>query len=186
MFGAKKHWTILWPDPLTKWSPTLLLASVPWTPAQRAWVAPFQQATAMRIVFNDVSSFSNCAHYNPTTKPTAASKGVQNTKPHCSLHKVTSGTTATQFTHGTGAMPYSHCQNNTASKHLGLPIHWPMPSTGAFWTWDDRICLSLHEAVHSQRGTQPCGPGSGIWPITQASPILMRSMLQRSLGPLLF
>ncbi len=94
--------------------------------------------------------FSQCTQGNPTTAgTTATSKGVQDIKPYCLLHKVLSCTTATQFSCGTGAIPYSDFQNNTASKHLVHPIFRPMPSLGAVWTWDDRICLSLRKAFHS-------------------------------------
>ncbi len=40
----------------TTWFPPPLPVSMPWTPAQRAWVAPFQQVTPMCLVFDDVGS----------------------------------------------------------------------------------------------------------------------------------
>jgi hypothetical protein len=115
----------------TTWSPPPLTASVPRTPAQCTLVAPFQQATPMRLVLDDVAS-PKWAQYNPTTKPTTTSKGVCNTKLYCSLHKVTSCTTAPQFFDDIGTILYPCCQNNTVPTHLGLPICWPIPSTAAF------------------------------------------------------
>jgi hypothetical protein len=48
------------------------------------------------------------AQKNPTAASNAAtSKGVQVTKTYCPSKKVMSGTTATQFPHGTDAIPYS-------------------------------------------------------------------------------
>ncbi len=49
----------------------------------------------------------------------------------------------------------------------------------------DRICLPLCEADLSGQGTQPCGPGYSIRPITWASPTPTRPTLQRSLGPII-
>jgi hypothetical protein len=40
----------------TTWSPPLLPASIPHMPVQGAQVTPFQQATPMRLVFNEVAS----------------------------------------------------------------------------------------------------------------------------------
>jgi hypothetical protein len=48
----------------TTWLPPLLPTSVPRTPAQRACIAPFQQATPTRLVFDDVASPSG-----PNTTP---------------------------------------------------------------------------------------------------------------------
>jgi hypothetical protein len=48
----------------TTWSPPLLPTSVPSTPAQHARIAPFQQATPMRLVFDNVASPSG-----PSTAP---------------------------------------------------------------------------------------------------------------------
>jgi hypothetical protein len=52
----------------TAWLPPPLPASVPQTPAQRAQVSPFQQATPMRLVFVDVASLSG-----PITTPQPSS-----------------------------------------------------------------------------------------------------------------
>jgi hypothetical protein len=51
----------------TTWLPPPLPTSVPRTPAQRACVAPFQQATPMRLVFDNVAFPSE-----PNTTPEAS------------------------------------------------------------------------------------------------------------------
>ncbi len=98
----------------TTWLLPLLPASVPRTPVQRAHVTPFQQATPTSLVFDNVASprVPKKTPQLPVTLPLP--RVVRVTKPYRPLHKVTSCTTKTQFPHGTGAIPYSHCQNNTA------------------------------------------------------------------------
>jgi hypothetical protein len=53
----------------TTWLPPPLTASVPRTPAQRARVAPFQQATSTRLVFDDVTYPSGPKNTTPQPGP---------------------------------------------------------------------------------------------------------------------
>jgi hypothetical protein len=71
------------PSPTT-WLPPPLPASVPRTPAQGAHVAPFQQATPMRLVFDDAASPSDPSTTpKPSPPPLLRVSGTPSPIAHC-------------------------------------------------------------------------------------------------------
>ncbi len=143
---------------VTTWLPPPSPTSVPRTPAPWAHVAPFQQATPTRLVFDNAASPSG-PNTTPQPSPPPLPRVSVTPSPIAYCTRVTSCTTAPQFLGCIGTTPYPYSQNNMVSTHLDLPICRPMLSTGAFGTWVNRICLPLHKAGLSGQGTQPCIPG---------------------------
>ncbi len=107
----------------TTWLPPPLPASVPRTPAPRARIAPLQQATPTRLVFDDIASPSGP---NTTPEPSPPPIPMVSVTPspiaHCTrsrlapprhsslLALVQYHISTPQFFVGIGTIPYLYCQ----------------------------------------------------------------------------
>jgi hypothetical protein len=141
----------------TTWSSPPLPASVPRTPAQHARVAPFQQATPTRLIFDNVAFPSG-----PTTTPQPSPPPLSRVSVTPTLLLIAQG----HVLHHSITVLWRHWYNTISlpPKQHGPNTSWP-PNFPAyakhwrFWNLSQQNLLPLRKADLSGQGTQPCSPG---------------------------
>ncbi len=169
----------------TTWSPPPLLTLVPQTLVQCAQVTPFQQAMPTRLVFDDIASPSvpNTTPPPPIPPPLPRVSETPSPVAHCTRSRLaplqhSSLMELVQYHIPTAKT--TQPQNILASQFAGLCQAMALSEPEM-----TELTVSAQGFPLSSRDTD-CGPGSKIWPITQALPSPKGATLQRSVGPLLF
>jgi hypothetical protein len=142
----------------TTWLLPPLPASVPRTPAQCARVAPFQQGTPTRLVFDNVASPSGPSTTpQPSPSPLLRVSVTPSPIAHCARSHLAPPrhiSLAKLMQHHIPTARTTRPQNTLTSQFAGLRQTLALLEPRV-----DRICLSLCEADHSGQETQPGGPG---------------------------